>query len=103
VFALALYAKAFGGYAMTFLPSNVSGLWLNVFITVIILFFTVVNFIGAKAVGKSEFFIVAIKIAILIIFIIVGFFFIDVSKLALSNLPHTSDILFGAAIVFLAY
>jgi len=103
VFALALYAKAFGGYAMTLLPSNVSGLWLNVFVTVIILFFTGVNFIGSKAVGKSEVFIVATKIAILVMFIITGFFFIDVSKLALSNIPHSTDIFFGAAIVFLAY
>ena len=103
VFALALYAKAFGGYAMTFLPANASGLWLNVFITVIILFFTGINFIGAKAVGKSEVFIVATKIAILIVFIIAGFFFIDVSKLALSNLPQTTNIFYGAAIVFLAY
>jgi len=103
VFALALYARAFGGYAMTFLPSNISGLWLNFFVTLIILFFTVINFIGAKAVGKSEVFIVATKIAILIVFIVTGFFFIDVSKLAFSNLPQTTNIFFGAAIVFLAY
>jgi amino acid transporter len=103
VFALALYAKAFGGYAITFLPANASGLWLNVFVTAIILFFTGINFIGAKAVGKSEVFIVATKIAILIIFIIAGFFFIDVSKLAFSNLPQSTNIFFGAAIVFLAY
>jgi amino acid transporter len=103
IFALALYAKAFGGYAMTFLPSNVSGLWLNVLVTFIILFFTGINFIGGKAVGKSEVFIVATKIAILIIFIIAGFFFIDVSKLAFSNLPQINNIFFGAAIVFLAY
>ena len=102
VFALALYAKSFGGYAMTLLTSNVSGLWLNVFVTVIILFFTGVNFIGSKAVGKSEVFIVATKIAILVMFIITGFFFIDVSKLALSNLPHSTHIFFSAAIVFLA-
>jgi amino acid transporter len=103
ILALALYAKAFGGYAMTFLPSNVSGLWLNVLVTFIILFFTGINFIGGKAVGKSEVFIVATKIAILIVFIIAGFFFIDVSKLAFSNLPQITNIFFGAAIVFLAY
>ena len=103
VFALSLYAKAFGGYAMTFLPSNASGLWLNFFVTLIIIFFTGINFVGGKAVGKSEVFIVATKIAILVVFIIAGFFFIDVSKLALSNMPQTTNIFFGAAIVFLAY
>jgi len=103
VFALALYAKAFGGYAMTFLPSDTSGLWLNVFITMIILVFTGINFIGAKAVGKSEVVIVVTKVAILLVFVIAGFFFIDPSKLAFSNLPQTTNIFYGAAIVFLAY
>jgi len=103
VFALALYARAFGGYAMTFLPPGASVIWLNVFITLVILIFTAINFIGAKAVGKSEVFIVAAKVAILLVFIIAGFFFIDPSKLALSNLPKTSNIFFGAGIVFLAY
>jgi len=103
IFALALYAKAFAGYAMTFLPSYASGLWLNVFIIIIILIFTGINFIGAKAVGKSEIIIVATKVIILILFIIVGFFFIDPSKLALSNFPQTTNIFFGAGIVFLAY
>jgi len=103
VFALALYARAFGGYAMTFLPANTPTLWLNVFITMIIIIFTAINFIGAKAVGKSEVFIVATKVAILLVFIIAGFFFIDPSKLALSNLPGVSNIFYGAGIVFLAY
>jgi amino acid transporter len=103
VFALALYAKAFGGYAMTFLQSDAPGFLLNIFITLIILVFTAINFIGAKAVGKSEIFIVAIKVGILFIFIVAGFFFIDPSKLAFSNLPQTTNIFFGAAIVFLAY
>ena len=103
VFALSLYARAFGSYAITFLPANSPGLWLNVFVTIIILVFTAINFIGAKAVGKSEVVIVATKVSILIIFIIAGFFFIDPSKLAFSNLPHTVDVFFGAGIVFLAY
>jgi len=103
VFALALYAKAFGGYATTFLPSNTPGLWMNVFITMIILVFTGINFIGAKAVGKSEVIIVATKVAILLVFVIAGFFFIDPSKLSFSNLPQVSNIFFGAGIVFLAY
>ena len=103
IFALALYAKAFGGYAMTFLPFNTPGLWLNVFVTMIILVFTGINFIGAKAVGKSEIVIVATKVSILLLFVITGLFFIDPSKLAFSNLPQTTNIFFGAGIVFLAY
>jgi len=103
VFALALYARAFGGYAKTFLPANAPMIYINIFATGIILFFTAVNFIGAKAVGKSELFIVSIKVGILTLFAIVGFFFIDPSRLTLSQWPQSSNILFGAALVFLAY
>ena len=103
IFALALYAKAFGSYAVTMLPADAPAIWLNIFATLIILIFTGVNFIGSQAVGKSEVFIVATKLLILMVFVIAGFFFIDPSKLALSNLPQTTNIFFGAGIVFLAY
>lgn len=103
VFALALYAKAFGSYAMTFLPANFPDIWLNFFVTIIIIIFMGVNFIGAKAVGKSEIFIVATKVAILIFFILVGFFYIDPSKLAFSSISKPINIFFGTGIVFLAY
>jgi len=103
LFALALYAKAFGGYAMTFLPADSPAFLLNILVSLVIIFFTAVNFIGAKAVGKSETFIVLVKVVILLVFVVSGFFFIDSSKLAFSNLPAVSNIFFGAGIVFLAY
>jgi len=103
VFALSLYARAFGGYALTFLPSNISDIWLHVIITLIILIFTIINFVGAKIVGKSEVIIVATKVIILLVFIIAGFFVIDTSRLTFSSLPKISNIFYGAGIVFLAY
>ena len=103
IFALALYARAFAGYAMTFLPVNSPEIYLNIIATAIILIFTGINFIGTKAVGKSEIIIVSIKIAILILFVIAGFFFIKPENLSLGELPHISNVLFGAGIVFLAY
>ncbi|MFQ6082923.1 MAG: APC family permease [Candidatus Aminicenantia bacterium] len=103
VFALALYARAFGEYARTFLPPDVSWIWINVFATAIMLIFTAINFIGTKAVGKSELFIVVIKVGILTIFAVLGFFFIKPSLLSISQWPHISNMFFGAGIVFLAY
>jgi len=103
IFALALYARAFAGYATTFLPVNSPEIYLNIIATAIILIFTGINFIGTKAVGKSEIIIVSIKIAILILFVIAGFFFIKPENLSLGELPHISNVLFGAGIVFLAY
>ena len=103
VFVLALYAKAFAGYAITFLPSNTSGIWLNIFATAIILIFAAVNFMGARAVGKSELFIVSVKVVILLMFVVMGFFFIKPTLLSISNWPHVSNVFFGAGIVFVAY
>lgn len=103
IFALSLYAKAFGNYAATFLPANAGGIWVNVFATSIIIFFTGVSFLGPGAVGKSEIWIVATKVIILMAFASIGFFFIKSPLLSVSHWPHAPNIIFGAAIVFLAY
>ncbi len=103
VFALSLYAKAFGSYAATFLPAHASGIWVNVFATSIIVVFTMVNFLGPGAVGRSETMIVAIKVIILVAFASIGFFFIKPPLLSIAHWPHATSIVFGAAIVFLAY
>ena len=103
IFALCLYSRAFAGYAMTFLPAGASRLWVNIFSTGIIVVFTAINIIGSKAVGKSEVFIVGIKVFILIAFASIGVFFIRPSLLSFSNSPPVSNILFASGIVFLAY
>jgi amino acid transporter len=103
VFVLALYAKAFGGYAITFLPENAPGFWLNILATVIIIIFTAVNYVGARAVGKSELFIVSVKVGILLLFVGLGFFFIKPTLLSFSHWPRLTNVFFGAGIVFVAY
>jgi len=102
IFALALYARAFASYAVTFFP-NISPIWVNIFGTIIILIFTAVNFIGAKAVGRSELFIVTVKVGILILFAIIGFLFIKPQLLSPAHYPPMDNILFAAAVLFLAY
>jgi len=103
VFALALYAKAFGAYARTFLSSSASEIWVNIFAAAIILTFMAINVFGSKAVGRSEFLIVAIKMAILIVFGVVGLFFINPTLLSVPQRPHVSNIFFAAGIVFLGF
>jgi amino acid transporter len=103
LFVLALYAKAFAGYAVTFFWEHASDIHVNIFATAIILVFTAVNFVGARAVGKSELFIVFVKVGILLVFATIGFFFIKPSLLSMSKWPHASNVLFGAGIVFVAY
>lgn len=103
VFALALYAKGFSYYAVTFLPAGSAPVWDNIFATAIILIFTAVNFAGAKAVGESELFVVSLKVSILLLFAIAGLFYINPVNLSVSTWPSSKNLFFGAGIVFLAY
>ncbi len=102
VFALALYARAFAAYSLTFFP-GLSPFWLKIFATGIIVLFTAINFVGAKAVGKSELFIVAIKVGILLLFALIGFLFLKPSLLSPQLWPPAKNVLFASAVVFLAY
>ncbi len=103
IFALALYSKGFSSYAVTFLPPDSALVWEKIFATAIILVFTVINFIGAKAVGKSELFIVSIKFGILVLFAAAGIAYMDIGNLSIFLWPDSKSILFGAGVVFLAY
>jgi len=103
ILALALYARAFGSYAATFFSSAPSPALVRVLGTGIIVFFTGVNFIGAKAVGRAELLIVAIKVSILLVFAASGLFFASRNVVAPSTWPSLPTIILGAGVVFLAY
>ncbi len=102
VFALALYARAFGAYLSTFFP-GLPGYWQNIFATLIVLAFTAVNFLGSKAVGRSELVIVAANVGFLLLFAGAGFFFLKPSLLSPVHWPHVNKVLFAAGVVFLTY
>jgi amino acid transporter len=103
IFALALYARAFASYAVTFFPNLNTSVLLYIFMNVVILGFVLVEIIGAKAVGRSEIFIVGVKLAILVLFIIAGSIFIKPALLTVTDWPSSSNILFAAGILFLGY
>jgi amino acid transporter len=103
IFALALYAKAFGSYAATFLSPTAPAIWVNIFATSIVIIFALVNYVGARAVGRAEFAIVLTKVCILVLFAGFGFLHAKPSLLLPSHIPPMSSIFFCAGIVFLAY
>lgn len=102
IIALALYANAFAAYATAFFP-KATPLLSNILAAGIVILFMGVNFISAKAVGRSELIIVSIKVGILVLFAVSGMFFIKPHLLSSSTFPSTTNILYAAAIVFLAY
>lgn len=102
IIALALYARAFAAYSLTFFI-DAPHYWLNISATGIILLFTAVNFIGSKAVGRSELFIVIIKVGVLILFAALGLFFIKPQLLSTTYFPSVNNIFYATAVLFLAY
>jgi amino acid transporter len=103
VVGLALFARAFGGYARSFLSTGASPAWTNVFATAVVLLFLGINLVGAKAVGKAEVLIVGLKVAVLVGLAGVGLFFAKPALLSPTSWPSAPNVFYGAAVVFLAY
>ena len=104
VVTLALYAVAFGNYALTFIPPDQqSGMLLHVLISLGIILPTIVNFLGAEVIGKAETYIVGFKIAILVLVIILGFGSVDSTRLEPSTWEPMMQIISAGMIIFVAY
>jgi len=100
---LSLYAYAFGSYGASFFPEVTQQLWKHIFTSGAIVLFTVLNVLGTDIVGKSEEFIVGIKVIILLIFIGVGSANINTTNLHLTNWSGPVELIAGGMIIFLAY
>jgi amino acid transporter len=103
IISLALYASAFGSYAATFFTAAPSALLLKSLAIGSVLALTLVNAFGARIMGRGETFIVAVKLAILVLFAAAGLFFIDPGNLSPVLWPETAAILFGAGVLFIGY
>lgn len=110
LFALALYASAFSGYAAALVHGGgehaASGGWVRpVFAVavVVVMLFLMLNLIGSAAVGKVEGLIVAFKLLILLAFVAVTAFSIDPAMLAPSEWKPASSIAFSVGVTFLAF
>ena len=103
IISLALYATAFGGYAATFVTTTPSSLLLKSLAVVPVVALTLVNAFGATFMGRWETLIVAVKVAILVLFAAVGLCFIRPGYLSPELWPETKSILFGAGVLFIGY
>ncbi|SFV86945.1 Putative amino acid/amine transport protein [hydrothermal vent metagenome] len=103
IVALSLIAKAFGNYAVTFLPEGASHLWHPIFSMGIVIFFVLINLRGAKDVVILELITVGVKFAILTGLSIAGIFYLDAELLSPQHYPPSQNIFFSLAITFFAY
>ncbi|KXS43698.1 MAG: amino acid transporter [Methanolobus sp. T82-4] len=103
ILGVALYAKGFASYAMTFLPAGSSQIWANLLSSLIIVFFAAINFIGLRMFARSQLLITALKLVLLLMFSIVGLFFIDTGNLSTTKWPPVYDIIYCAGIIFFIF
>jgi len=101
--ALAAVAKSFGTYAATYMASGVSELYTNIFALSILLFFTIINFIGANIVAKAESLIVIVKLSALVVFALAALVYIKPENFSLVNAPSSINIFFALGLTFFAF
>jgi amino acid transporter len=101
VISLALYATAFGSYAATFVTTAHSPLLVKSLALGAVVLLTVINAFGARVMGRWETLIVAVKVAILVLFAAVGLWFIRPGYLSPELWPAATSVLFGAGVLFI--
>jgi amino acid transporter len=100
---LALYTYAFGSYGSALFPEGARMIWKHVLISGSILAITGLNLLSARLIGEVEDWIVATKIAILLLFVAIGVLSIDGSRLAPGQWSSPLHVIAGGMIIFLAY
>jgi amino acid transporter len=100
---LSLYAYAFGSYGSAMFPEGSRLVWKHLLISGSILAITGLNLLSARFIGEVEEWIVAAKIAILLLFVFTGAMSIDSSRLLPDQWSSSIQIIAGGMIIFLAY
>ncbi len=103
VIMLSLYAYAFGSYGATFLPDAWQPLGKHLLISASILALTALNLANATIIGRAESWIVAIKVAILLVFVVLGTRVVNTALLAPSTWASPLQLVAGGFIIFVAY
>ena len=104
IVSLSLIAKAFGNYAITFVPvNNASHIWQHCFSIGIIILFVLINLKGTKDVAVWERITVGIKFTVLAGLSIAGIIYLNPELLSPRYYPPTNDIFFSLAITFFAF
>ena len=103
VVMISLYAAAFAGYADSLLPGPPSALVDHLLLSGVIIVIAILNIARASIVGRAEEWIVAAKVAILILVVAAAFHGVHRSHLSPSAWPDPLAIIGGGMVIFVAY
>ena len=103
VVMLSLYAYAFGSYGSALFTGHEIS-WLHKLLSAsVIIFFVFINLMGAYLTGKAEDIMVFLKVAILLLFIVIGLKTFNGEQLKPEYWTDPISIITGGLIIFLAY
>jgi amino acid transporter len=100
---LSLYAYAFGSYAASFFPESSQLWWKHISLSAAVVLLTLLNVQGADIVGRAEEWIVGTKVVILLFFVGIGIWSVQLHRLAPSSWSPPLELVSGGMIIFLAY
>jgi amino acid transporter len=104
VVSISLFAKGFSGYFLPLAHITATPWAKGITEVTLIAFFAALSSFGSKAVGKAEFYIVAVKLLILGVFILLGFLSINPGYITPStSVSGLQGTLSAAVIFFLSY
>jgi amino acid transporter len=103
VVMLSLYAFAFGSYGATFLPEGWHAIGKHALISFAVIAITGLNLLSAALVGKAEYWIVGLKVVILLLFVGAGLAGIQAARIAVPAWSPPFQLAAGGMIIFLAY
>jgi amino acid transporter len=103
VVMISLYAAAFAGYADSLLPGHPSAVVGHLFLSGIIIVVAVLNIARASIVGRAEEWIVAAKVAILVLVVAFAFHGTHLSRISPGAWPDPLAIIGGGMVIFVAY
>lgn len=102
IVTLSLYSVAFANYAGTLFPAD-TPLLKHMLISGGILIPTLLNMTSPRLISRTETYVVAIKIAILVLVVVCGFSTVDPARIAPDTWSTPLSIIGGAMIMFVAY
>jgi len=100
---ISLYATAFAGYAASLLPGHPSAAVDHLLLSSIIIVIAILNIARASVVGSAEEWIVAAKVAILVLVVAAAFPGAHWSHVSTSAGPDPLAIIGGGMVIFVAY
>jgi amino acid transporter len=104
VVSIAMFARGFAGYLLPLIGFQASAVAMSIVIVLVVTFFTMLSLFGSTAVGRSEFYIVLVKLIILGVFIAFGVLNVTPSRISPAlDSSHLNGLIHASVIFFLSY